>query len=134
MDTLLQYIYTSLPFLFVAAVAVLSVVGMGIGVVAPRFLVYPYLMVFFWMNSSSYGNLAMYSSPGVYSRGTGLLYFALLQWYVLGAWCCARVAASFQGFAAPPCNLRPWFLGWLVLLAAHAAVALVVGVKLSDAL
>jgi hypothetical protein len=50
MDAWLQYLYLSLPFLFVAAVALLSVIGMGIGVVWPRFLVYPYLAIFFWMN------------------------------------------------------------------------------------
>jgi hypothetical protein len=134
MDAWLQYFYLSLPFLFVAAVALLSVAGMGIGVVWPRFLVYPYLAIFFCMNSTSYGSTAVFATPGVYSRGSGLLYFALVQWYVLGAWCCARVAALFQGHAAPPCNLRPWFLGWFVLLAAHVGAALVAGVKLADAL
>jgi hypothetical protein len=134
MDSILPYLYTSLPFLFVALVALLSVVGIGVGIVWPRFLVYPYLAIFFWMNSTSYGSLAAFAGPGVYSRGSGLLYFALVQWYILGAWCCARVSASFQRFGAPPCNLRPWFLGWFVLLGCHAGVALASGVKLSEAL
>jgi O-antigen ligase len=134
MDSLLPYIYTSLPFLFVLLLALLAVLGIGVGMVAPRFLAYPYLAIFFWINSMSYGSLAAFATPGVYSRGSGLLYFALVQWYMLGAWCCARVAASFQRFAAPPCNLRPWFLGWTLLLAAHAGFAVFSGVKLADAL
>jgi hypothetical protein len=134
MDAWLQYLYLSLPFLFVAAVALLSLVGMGIGVVWPRFLVYPYLAIFFWMNSTSYGSLSAMTGPGVYSRGSGLLFFPLVLYYTLGAWCCARLAASFQRHAAPPCNLRPWFWAWALLLACHVAAALVSGVKLSAAL
>ncbi len=134
MDLLLTTIYTSLPFLFVLLLALLALAGVGVGMVAPRLLAYPYLAIFFWINSMSYGSLAPYATPGVYSRGSGLLYFALVQWYMLGAWCCARVAASFQRFAAPPCNLRPWFLGWALLLAAHAAFAVFSGIRLADAL
>jgi hypothetical protein len=134
MDTLVTYIYTSLPFLFVAFVALLSVVGIGIGMVWPRFLVYPYLATFFLITSTTYGSLAVYATPGVYSRGSGLLFFPLVLYYTLGAWCCARVSASFQKYPTPACNLRPWFAAWFVLLGGHVAVALFSGVKLSEAL
>jgi hypothetical protein len=135
MDELLPYIYASIPFAVVLLMAALSVVGIGIGMVQPRFLVYPYLAIFFLVNSTSYGNLAIISTgSGVYSRGSGLLYFALLLWYMLGAWCCARISSNFRGAAAPPCNLRPWFLGWFALLLGHVVVAIFLGKKLSDAL
>jgi len=135
MNNLLIWVYTSLPFIVVVLLAVCAVAGMGIGTVWPRFLVYPYLAIFFWINSTSYGNVSsVFVTPGLYTRGSGLLYFPLLFWYVLGAWCCARVAASFQGFSSPPCNLRPWFLGWAVLLAGHVAAGLFSGVKLADTL
>jgi hypothetical protein len=134
MDSFLQYLYISLPFAFVAALALASVVGMGIGVVWPRFLVYPYLAIFFFMNSTSYGSTAVFATPGVYSRGSGLLFFPLVLYYTLGAWCCARVSASFQRYQAPPCNLRPWFWAWTLLLAGHVGVALVSNVKLAEAL
>ena len=130
----LPYIYATIPFAVVLAIALLSVLGIGIGMVQPRFLVYPYLGIFFLMNSTSYGNLSVFSSAGIYSRGSGLLYFALLLWYMLGAWCCARISANFKGLATPPCNLRPWFLGWFVLLLGHVVVAIFFGKKLSDAL
>ena len=143
-DTLLQYLFTSLPFIVVVLLAVLAVLGMGLGLVWPRLLVYPYLCIFFWMNSTSYGSLSVFVSPGVYSRGSGMLFFPLVLWYVLGAWCCARVAAAFGqelgrgpglgGQGAPSCNLRPWFWGWTVLLAAHAGAAFISGVPLKDAL
>ena len=134
MDAFLPYLYTSIPFVVVLLLAALSVVGIGIGLVAPRFLAYPYLMVFFWVNSTSYGSLAMTSSSGVYSRGSGMLYFALLTWYLAGAWCCARINASFRGVSAPPCNLRPWFLAWGILLTAHVITAVFLGKKVSQAL
>lgn len=153
-DTLIQYLFTSLPFIVVVLLAVLAVLGMGLGLVWPRLLVYPYLCIFFWMNSTSYGSLSVFASPGVYSRGSGMLFFPLVLWYVLGAWCCARVAAAFgqegghgigQGIGrdrtqagttagAPACNLRPWFWGWTVLLAAHAVAAFISGIPLKDAL
>ena len=137
-DNLLQYLFTSLPFIVVVLLALLAVLGIGLGLVWPRLLVYPYLCIFFWMNSTSYGNLSVFASPGVYSRGSGMLLFPLVLWYVLGAWCCARIAAGFRAGRAPagaaPCNLRPWFWGWAVLLGAHAGAAFVSGVPLKDAL
>ncbi|MEN3276832.1 MAG: hypothetical protein V7631_2622 [Massilia sp.] len=133
-DTLLGVFFTSLPFLVAVLLAVLAVIGVGLGLVWPRLLVYPYLCVFFWMNSTSYGSLSVFSTPGVYSRGSGLLLFPLVLWYVLGAWCCARVAAGFQRTGIPECNLRPWFWSWAALLMAHTGAAVVAGVPLKDAL
>jgi hypothetical protein len=86
------------------------------------------------MNSTSYGNLAVFATRSIYSRGSGMLFFSLLLWYVLGAWICARVAASFQRYPTPACNLRPWFAAWFVLLAAHVGVGMVSGVTVAEAL
>jgi hypothetical protein len=133
-DPFLQYFYTSLPFIVVLTMAAMLVVGMGLGLIWPRFLVYPYLGVFFLMNSTNYGSLAMYATPGVYSRGSGLLFFPLVLWYMLGAWCCARVAASYQRAPGTFNTLRPWFWAWFLLLLGHVAVALFMGKKLSEAL
>lgn len=134
MAELISWLYFSLPFVAVAALAVLAVIGIGVGLVCPRLLAYLYLSIFFSFNSTSYGSLSMFATGGVYSRGSGLLLFALLLWCVLGAWCCARASAAFAGRAAPDCNLRPWFAGWLVLLALHVGVALASGVKMAAAL
>jgi hypothetical protein len=134
MQNILLYLYTSLPFIAVALLAALAVVGMGVGMVWPRFLAYVYIAVFFFRNSTSYGSLATIGTPGVYSRGSGVLFFPLLLWCMVGAWCCARVSASFQRYPAPPCNLRPWFLGWFLLLGGHVAVALFSNVTLAEAL
>lgn len=134
MDALLQTLFGALPFLVFATLALLSVIGIGVGLVQPRFLAYAYLAVFFVFNSANYGNLSMVSVPGIYSRGSGVLYFPLLLWYLLGAWCCARVAASFSREPLAKCNLQPWFWGWLVLLALHVVTAFFMGKKLSEAL
>jgi hypothetical protein len=134
MQNFLLVFYTSLPFVAVALLSVLAVIGVGVGMVRPRYLAYSYLAVFFWANSTSYGSLSLLVSAGVYSRGSGLLFFPLLLWCMLGAWLCARVSASFRGEPAPPCNLRPWFLAWALLLGAHVAVALFSGVSLARAL
>lgn len=156
MDTIIPYIYYSLPWLAVIGLSIAAVAGIGVGLVWPRFLVYPYLLIFFWVNSTSYGSLAVFASRSIYSRGSGMLFFGVLLWYILGAWMCARVSAGFaarfsanptsgyqalsaaghgrhQGLAAA-CNLRPWFLAWTVLLACHAGAGLVAGVPLAESL
>ena len=133
-DTLLAYFFTTLPFLAAVLLALVAVAGVGLGLVWPRLLVYPYLCIVFWMNSTSYGSLSVFATPGVYSRGSGLLFFPVVLWYVLGAWCCARVAAGFRRSSVTGCNLTPWFWGWAVLLAAHAGAAVVAGVPLKEAL
>ncbi|MES2149192.1 MAG: O-antigen ligase family protein [Pseudomonadota bacterium] len=134
MDTVYQALWTALPFAVVLGLALVSVAGVGVGLVSPRWLVYPYLAIFFLFNSAHYGNLQLASGPGVYSRGSGMLYFALVSWAMLGAWCCARAQAGFARLPTPECNLRPWFWGWLLLLALHAGVALALGRTLSEAL
>ena len=134
MDTLLQWVLTALPFIVVLALALLSVVGIGVGLVQPRVLAYVYLGIFFLFNSSTYGNLALMAGGNIYGRGSGLLYFPLLLWYLLGAWCCARVAATFARQPVQPCNLMPWFWGWAALLALHVAAAFFLDVPLRDAL
>lgn len=134
MNDLIAYVYYSLPWMAVIGLSIATVAGVGVGLVWPRFLVYPYLLVFFWMNSTSYGSLATFASRSIYSRGSGMLLFGLVLWYVLGAWICARVSASFQRYPAPSCNLRPWFLGWAALLACHVGAAVVAGVPVKDAL
>jgi hypothetical protein len=134
MQNLVLYVYTSLPFIVVALLCVLAVVGAGVGMVRPRYLAYAYMLVFFFKNSTSYGSLATVGSPGIYTRGSGVLLFPLLFWMMFAFWCCARVSANFQRHPTPPCNLRPWFLGWFLLLGAHVAAGLFMDIKLADIL
>ncbi|MFC5550680.1 O-antigen ligase family protein [Massilia aerilata] len=134
MQNLTLYLYTSLPFIIVALLCVMAVIGAGVGMVRPRWLAYGYMLVFFLMNSTSYGSLSTISSPGIYTRGSGMLLFPLLFWMMLAFWCCARVSATFQGYPAPPCSLRSWFLAWFLLLVGHLAVGLFAGIKLQDIL
>jgi hypothetical protein len=134
MQNLVLYVYTSLPFIVVALLCVLAVVCAGVGMVRPRYLAYAYMLVFFFKNSTSYGSLATVGSPGIYTRGSGVLLFPLLFWMMFAFWCCARVSASFQRHPTPPCNLRPWFLGWFLLLGAHLAAGLFMDIKLADIL
>jgi hypothetical protein len=134
MQNFLIYFYNTLPFVVVVVLALMAIVGMGVGMVWPRFLVYVYIAVFFFKNSTSYGSLAAAAGPGIYTRGSGVLFFPLLMWCMFGAWCCARVSAGFQRYPAPPCNLRPWFLAWFLLLGGHVAVALFSNVTLAEAL
>ena len=58
MDTLLLYVYTSLPWIVILLLSVLIVAGAGIGMVWPRFLAYVYIAVFFFRNSTSQSRAA----------------------------------------------------------------------------
>ena len=102
MDDLLPYIYYALPWLVVAGLSIAAVAGIGVGIAWPRFLVYPYLLIFFWVNSTSYGSLDVFASRSIYSRGSGMLLFGVLLWYILGAWLCARLSAAFAAPIAAP--------------------------------
>lgn len=133
MQNFLVVLYTSLPFAIAALLAVLAVIGIGVGMVRPCWLAYVYMTVFFFKNSTSYGSLAA-ADPGIYSRGSGVLLFPLLLWCMLGAWICARVAGGFRRQPAPPCSLRPWFLAWALMLGGHVAVASFANVTLAQAL
>jgi hypothetical protein len=44
------------------------------------------------------------------------------------------VAATFQRYPTPACNLRPWFWAWLVLLAGHVGVGIMNGVSIAESL
>jgi hypothetical protein len=134
MQNFLIYVYTSLPFIIVALLCVLAVIAAGVGMVRPRWLAYAYMLVFFFRNSTNYGSLATVGSPGIYTRGSGVLLFPVLFWMMFGFWACARVSSSFQRYPTPPCNLRPWFMGWFLLLGAHLAVGLFMDIKLQDIL
>jgi hypothetical protein len=134
METLLIWIYTSLPWIVVMVLSLMAVAGIGVGAVWPRFLVYAYITVYFWMNSTSYGSLAVWATSNIYSRGSGVLLFPALQWAILGGWICARVSAGFKGWRAPECNLMPWFWAWFVMLCAHVATAAFLNVPLKDSL
>ncbi|GAB3471067.1 hypothetical protein GCM10027321_42360 [Massilia terrae] len=134
METLLIWMYQALPWMVVALLSLMAVAGIGIGAVWPRFLLYGYLAIFFWMNSTSYGSLAVWATGGVYTRGSGVLLFPLVQWALLAFWLCARLSASYRHWQAPACNLRPWFWGWFLLLCAHLAAASFLNVTMKDAL
>jgi hypothetical protein len=134
MNNLLLYYYTSLPYVVTLVLALVAVAGMGVGLVWPRLLAYAYLSVFFLKNSSNYGAISTMGSPGIYSRGSGVMFFPILMWAMFGAWIIARVAAGFRHQSTPPCNLRPWFVAWFFLLCGHVAVALFSDVKLAAAL
>lgn len=91
MQNLVLYVYTSLPFIVVAILCVLAVIAAGVGMVRPRYLAYGYMLVFFLKNSTTYGSLASAGSPGIYTRGSGVLLFPLLFWMMFAFWCLSLI-------------------------------------------
>lgn len=134
---LLQYFliayYFSLPYLMALGLA-LAVVALGIvGINRPRFLVYPILLVMLTMGSSSFGTVG-FADRSIYSRGSGVLFYPIIFWAVLLGLLWTGVSRSFRSRQRPACNLRPWVLGWCLLLTAHVVVGLLVDVDADEIL
>lgn len=123
MNSVIGIIFTTIPFLVIALMSLAFVGYAGATLVWPRFLVYPYLGILFWANSSHYGSLEAVA-PTLYTRGSNILYFSLLFWLLLAAMLWAKLSVAFERRQAAQCNLLPWFSAWAVLLSGHICIGL----------
>lgn len=133
MNALLVALFQSFPFVVVIAAAALFVVYAGVTLGKPRFLVYPYLALLFTITGSTFGLLEA-TSPSIWGRGSGVLYFSFILWLLLAASVWARLSMALAKLEPPPCSLYGWIIAWLTLLVAHTLVAAFLGVPIKDAL
>jgi O-antigen ligase len=133
MNTAIAWLLASFPLLLVILVVFACILYAIVTLSKPRLLAYPYLAVLLTAPSSSFGRLDE-ATVSIFSRGSGVLYFPLILWLVLGAYLWSRFSAAFTRSQALPCTLYPWFLGWVFLLLAHCAVALFFQVPIKEAI
>ena len=93
MNALLVALFQSFPFVVVIVAAVLFVLYAGVTLGKPRFLVYPYLALLFTITGSTFGLLEA-TSPSIWGRGSGVLYFSLVLWLLLAASVWARLSIA----------------------------------------
>ena len=133
MSSTLQAFFATVPFAIVIALAAMVIAYAGLGLAAPRFMLYPYLALLFTLSGTSFGRLDAVA-PSIYSRGAGLLLFPLLMWLLLAATLWIWFSSLFAKRQLNPCNLLPWFLAWAALLLGHVVVGVLRDIPLKDIL
>jgi hypothetical protein len=101
----------------------------GFTIKAPKLVVFGFIFVLFVFSSSSWGQLQ--EETTIYSRGTGLFYFSLLNLVLL----VAGVAALLKKLANPnapylAAPLAKYFLAFVFLLLAHLVLGVMSGIDL----
>lgn len=106
---------------------------MAVSLKAPKLVVYGFLVVLFMFSYSTWGQLVVVDT--IYSRGSGLFYFSLLNLalFVAGIAALVRKLANPQNphLAAP---LAPYFFTFTFLLLSHIALGLMSGIELNEIL
>ena len=123
----------SVPFAVVIALALVLIAYAGLGLAAPRFMLYPYLALLFTISGATFGRVDAVALS-IYSRGAGVLLFPLIMWLLLAAMLWTWVSSMFSRRSLNECNALPWFAAWAVLLLGHLAVGLALGVPAKEIL
>jgi hypothetical protein len=124
-------IYSTIAWTLIALILTPFVIGISLK--TPKLIPLAMLAVLVLFSSSTWGQLNVEHT--IYSRGTGLFYFSLLNILLFAA----GVGLLLQRFAnprqlqiAPPLTL--YFLGFACLLLAHTLMAAWLGLALTEAL
>lgn len=127
--------YLSQPFVLALLLA-LGIAAFGGAVLGrPVWPLVLYLAVFFVFAQSNYGSLDLYRANPVYARGSGQLYYPALCWALLVMLFWAWLGRRFAGAAALPAQpVQRALWAWVLLLLAHVAVAVLLGVPATEAL
>jgi len=118
-------VYTTL----LAALLLIPIV-FGIFIKAPQLVVLGFIGVLFCFSDSSWGQLT--TETTIYSRGSGMFYFSLLNLILLTAGFAAllkRLANPQAPMLAPP--MAKYLAAFVFLIAAHVVVGLMEGIDLN---
>ena len=124
-------IYSTIGWTLVALI--ITPIVIATSVKAPRLIALPMLAVLILFSSSTWGQIDVENT--IYSRGTGLFYFSLLNLLLFAAGVgllLQRFANPQQRQVAPPVAL--YFLGFASLLLGHTLIAGWLGIELTEAL
>jgi hypothetical protein len=106
---------------------------LAVSLKAPKLVVYGFIAVLFMFSYSTWGELVVVDT--IYSRGSGIFYFSLLNLalFVAGLATLIRKLANPQSphLAAP---LAPYFFAFVFLMLSHIALGLMSGIELDKIL
>lgn len=115
------YLFTAIPFL-VAILAALAVVGwVGFTLSRPEISVLALLAVLIAFSGSTWGQLDVEKT--IYSRGTGMLYFSILNFYLWGIGLVVALRNAFNRARPEATPLAKYFAIFTLLIIGNAFVA-----------
>lgn len=117
----MAYLFTAFPFVLVLLVAFAAVAGLGFSMARPAPAVYVLIAVLVAFTGSNYGQLDVERT--VYSRGTGQLYFSLVNYYLWGIGIVIALRNAFSRVSPGSSPLAKYFLAFALLILANAVVA-----------
>lgn len=112
------------------ALGVLLLGGLVAVVTRPVNAVYAYLVVLFFFPTVNWGVATGVESMNLYSRGTGLFYFSFVNLYLYGLFVLGAYYWGRQNPGIAACNLRKYFVFFLVLFLVQTLVGTMAGVPL----
>jgi O-antigen ligase len=131
MELIFVALQTSVPYFALILVSVMSIAFIGISLSKPRILIYPYLALLFFVSANNYGRVDNFSTS-IYSRGSGVLYFSAVLWYLLICFTLVRFTTAFNRNNPVLCSLNKWFLGFFFLFIGHICVGLMLDIPLEE--
>jgi len=115
------YLFTAIPFL-VVILATLAMVGwVGFTLSRPELSVLALLAVLIAFSGSTYGQLEAENT--VYARGTGMLYFSLINFYLWGTGVVVVLRNAFARARPEATPLAKYFAAFTFLILGNAFVA-----------
>jgi hypothetical protein len=115
------YLFTAIPFLaaFLAAVAAIGWVGFSIS--RPAVSAFLMLAILVAFSGSTYGQLDVERT--IYSRGTGILYFSIVNYFLWGTGLVVALRNAFDGTQPEATPLAKYFAAFTLLIIANALFA-----------
>lgn len=117
----MAYLFTTL-LVVVVLIAALAVIGwVGFSLSRPELSVYLLLAILVAFSGSSYGQLD--AEKTIYGRGTGMLYFSLVNLFLWGIAAVIALGNAFKNIKFDASPLAKYFWAFTLLILANALVA-----------
>ena len=109
----------------------LAILGCGVGfslLNRPTYAAFAYLTVLFCFPTVNWGLAQGVDALNLYNRGTGLLYFSIVNVYLFGLFALSLVYGARHSPGLMACNLRKYFVFFLALFLIQAAFGAAQGI------
>lgn len=117
----MSYLFNALPVLVVLLAALSTVGWVGLTLSKPALSTFALLAVLVAFSGSTYGQLDVERT--IYSRGSGQLYFSILNYYLWGVGVVVALRNAFNRTQSEATPLAKYFVTYTLLILANAFVA-----------
>lgn len=129
MNSILPYLFGYvIPFGIVIAMAIISILALGLFIAYPKYGALPFFAVILMFVNTAYGLQAEDASGfSVYTKGGRYLPFPIIQFYLYGLLLATWLGNQFSGFRPLRQSSGVWMLLFVAMFAGHYAVGLFEG-------